>query len=60
MLKYKKAIAIALFGIGLGASASAMARAGLETCRMWMQQCDAGDEEACELYERQDCWWWHL
>ena len=47
MLKFKKAIAVALFGIGLGASAAALARPGIETCRAWMEQCDAGDEQAC-------------
>lgn len=60
MLKYKKAIAVALFGIGLGASATAMARPGIETCRMWLAQCEAGNDKACADYERLDCWWWHL
>jgi len=60
MLKYKKAIAVALFGLGLGASATALARPGYETCKVWWDQCNEGNQQACYDFDRLGCWWWDM
>jgi hypothetical protein len=55
MISFKKALFVVAFGIGLSSAAQAWVLPDCYTCQTYLENCQAGDRAACDLYNNGRC-----
>jgi len=55
MISFKKAVFALGLGIGLSTAVTAWALPGCDSCKYMGEQCEAGDQTACNSFNRLQC-----